>query len=310
MIASSARIKLLATGAAVLAHAAFAVGINPDPVAEIEGGAGAPEARIGTSFADMVSGTLTSQTTKDTLAPVKAPAPERAAQPDTAPAPRPETAQPTTPTPKPEVAPAPAPEALAALAPSPAAKTATPDTSAAPKPPEAQRPMTDAPEAVSRSLRPAQRSKEFEAKNKSKTAKAQRTPVETPKPRAQPAPRGNAQANATAGATRGSEAATAKSQGTERDQSTAAGTAAASNYPGLVMRKISNVRKPRMSRAGSARVSFSVAQSGALAGVSIARSSGRADLDREALRLIQRAAPFPAPPASAQRTFAIDIQFR
>ncbi|HEY9038880.1 MAG TPA: TonB family protein [Roseovarius sp.] len=298
MIASSARIKLLASGAAVLAHAAFAVGIAPAPEAKIEGGAGAPEARLGTSFADMVSGTLTSETAEDTLTPVKAPAPERAAQPGTAPAP------------KPEAAPAPAPEALAALAPSPAANAATPDTTTAPKPSEAQPPMTDAPEAVSRSLRPAQRSKEFEAKNAPKAAEAQRTPAEPPKTRAQPAPRGNADANATAGSTRGSEAATAKIQGTERGQRTAAGTAAASNYPGLVMRKISNVRKPRMSQAGSARVSFSVAASGALAGVSIARSSGRADLDREALRLIQRAAPFPVPPASAQRTFTIDIQFR
>ena len=304
MIASSNRVKLLAVSGAVLAHAAFGLGLSPDPVAEVESGAGASEARLGTSFADMVSGTLTAQSAQETLAP--RPEAEQAPGPEKAPAPRSETAQ----TLMPEPAPAPAPEALAALPAVPAAPSAQSDIAATPTMPEAQKPLADESQAVSRSLRPVKRSAEFEAKNAPKAAKPERAPAEPPKPRAQPAPRGNAKADATAGSTQGKKATASKTQGTDRGQSTAAGTAAASNYPGLVMRKISGAPKPRLSQSGSARVSFSVAPSGALAGVSIARSSGRAALDREALRLIQRAAPFPAPPASAQRTFAIDIQFQ
>ncbi|WP_281966478.1 energy transducer TonB family protein [Roseovarius nanhaiticus] len=295
MIASSNRVKLLAVSGAVLTHAAIGLAFPPDPVPEIAGGAGAPEARLGTSFADMAAGMLTAEQAQDTAAPVSAPAPEVAHAPRAATASptRPEAVQPL------RAEPAPAAEPLAAL---PAAPS--------PEAPEAQKPLAFAPQAVSRSLRPVRRSADFEEENKPQAAKPTQAAAPPPKPRAQPAPRGNSDTNAAAGTPQGSRAATAQAQGRASGQSTAAGTAAASNYPGLVMRKISGVRKPRMSQSGSARVSFSVASSGALAGVSIARSSGRAALDREALRFIQRAAPFPPPPASAQRSFAIDIEFR
>jgi protein TonB len=57
-------------------------------------------------------------------------------------------------------------------------------------------------------------------------------------------------------------------------------------------------------------VAFSVSASGGLAGVSIARSSGSAALDAAALRMVQRAAPFPPPPKGAQRSFSISIKGR
>lgn len=56
-------------------------------------------------------------------------------------------------------------------------------------------------------------------------------------------------------------------------------------------------------------VAFSVAASGGLGGVSLARSSGHTELDAEALSMVRRAAPFPRPPAGAPRSFSIGVTF-
>ncbi|MEO0634986.1 MAG: TonB family protein [Pseudomonadota bacterium] len=42
--------------------------------------------------------------------------------------------------------------------------------------------------------------------------------------------------------------------------------------------------------------------------MSIRRSSGSAELDRAAIQMIQRAAPFPPPPPGAQRSFNMPIR--
>ena len=65
-----------------------------------------------------------------------------------------------------------------------------------------------------------------------------------------------------------------------------------------------------MNARGAAVVAFSIAGSGGLSGVSLARSSGSAALDRAAIQVVQRAAPFPAPPAGAQRSYSIQIKAR
>ena len=49
---------------------------------------------------------------------------------------------------------------------------------------------------------------------------------------------------------------------------------------------------------GVAQLSFSIDRTGRLVATRIARSSGSAALDREALALAQRAQPFPPPPSS------------
>lgn len=85
----------------------------------------------------------------------------------------------------------------------------------------------------------------------------------------------------------------------------AAGNAAVSNYPGLVMNKIRRVRKERAGAKGKATVGFKVSASGAVASVRILRSSGSAKIDRIALRHVQRASPFPAPPKGARRSFSV-----
>ncbi|KAA0916380.1 energy transducer TonB, partial [Aquicoccus porphyridii] len=90
----------------------------------------------------------------------------------------------------------------------------------------------------------------------------------------------------------------------------AAGSAAASNYPGLVMRRLSRAGRPRVNARGEAVVGFTIADNGGLAALGIARSSGSAALDRAALGIVRGAAPFPKPPRGAERRFSIRIRGR
>lgn len=291
MIASSRRAKWAAAALAILAHAAVALSWDRAPETRSEGGAGAPEVRLGNSFADFAAGTLSAEAPLDSAEP---------AEPETA-----DAVPPVEPAERPEAEIAKAPEALATLNAEPALPlplplpAVTPETDAAPAEiSEALAPTKSNAGAPTRSLRPVRRSAAFEDRN---------TP---PQPQPQPAPRGNADTNAAAGTAEGRESAPESRPGNTQSQSSAAGNAAASSYPGAVMRKISGTRKPRLSRSGSARVSFRIGPSGALAGAGIASSSGSPALDREALSLIQRASPFPPPPAGARTSFSIDIQFR
>jgi protein TonB len=90
----------------------------------------------------------------------------------------------------------------------------------------------------------------------------------------------------------------------------AAGNARASNYPGLVYRKIQRTRQKRVGGRGSVRIWFSVSSSGGLAGISVAKSSGSKKIDQAAVAHIRRAAPFPAPPKGARRSFTIPVDIR
>lgn len=122
-------------------------------------------------------------------------------------------------------------------------------------------------------------------------------------------PQGNADRAAHAGQTSGSETARAASSGSG-GKSAQTGNAAASNYPGQVMRKLSRVALPRVDARGTAMIAFRIADNGGLAALSIARSSGSAALDQAALRVVQRATPFPPPPSGARRSFSIPIKAR
>ena len=86
-----------------------------------------------------------------------------------------------------------------------------------------------------------------------------------------------------------------------KGKSDAAGNAAVTNYPGQVRSRISRtVRRipasARRSARGDVVVSFTVTASGALGGVSVARSSGSPALDKAAIEAVRRAAPFPPIP--------------
>jgi protein TonB len=140
-------------------------------------------------------------------------------------------------------------------------------------------------------------------------AKPQRQ--DAPAPSRTAAPAGNADRTARAGddaGQRDAEAARAASRPT--DSAATSGNAEASNYPGLVMRHVARGRRPDISARGAARVTFRIGGSGALAGARVSRSSGSAALDRAALGVIRRAAPFPPPPAGAARTFTVEIRGR
>ncbi|WP_323769516.1 TonB family protein [Antarctobacter sp.] len=157
--------------------------------------------------------------------------------------------------------------------------------------------------AVSRSLRPRVRSPGFEAAHKP-VAK----PKPTPKPKAVP-PKGGggAKHNTRAGELTGNRAAKSPTSGAA-GRKAATGNASASNYPGLVMRKLSRAGRPKVNARGTAVVSFTVTSSGGLASVSLSRSSGSSTLDRAALQVVRNAAPFPPPPSGARRGFAIQIK--
>lgn len=181
-----------------------------------------------------------------------------------------------------------------------------PTITAAAPPPDVQEALPEIGVQVSR--RPQVRPRRIEDEAQ------QRRAVQTPQQQErepEPAPRvqqGKAQEDATLGTITGTNQSQANEQSTRKVQSAAEGNAAASNYPGLVNRKLSRVPRPRMGSRGTAVVNFSIAANGGLSGVSIVRSSGSARLDQAAVQLVRRAAPFPTPPAGAQRTFTISIK--
>ena len=107
----------------------------------------------------------------------------------------------------------------------------------------------------------------------------------------------------TDGAATGTAARSSKTKG----QSQVAGNAAASNYPGIVMRKIQRTRKERAGARGKARVAFTISGNGAVASVNIVKSSGSARVDQIALRHIRRAGPFPPPPQGARKSFSLEF---
>jgi protein TonB len=73
------------------------------------------------------------------------------------------------------------------------------------------------------------------------------------------------------------------------------------------------IQKPESARKrgakGTATVRFVLDHSGGVASAVLLRSSGETDLDAESVAVINRAAPFPPPPPSAQHSFVIEVAF-
>jgi protein TonB len=268
----------------------------PQARAEVEGGVGAAEVMLGSSFADMVAGaarpvseaSVTPTVTPPVTPPLSAEATLRPTSPEAS---EPSAPQPVTKT---------ATALPVAAAPAQDAALATP---ALPSRITAQ---TNAETGVQVSRRP---------KVRPAYIAAQATPrdVQRSEPERKAEVRRTSGSNADQTATRGSmtghETATAKRQGRPTaSQSAAVGNAAASTYPGQVMRHLARVPRPRADTRGSALVQFSISEEGRLASVRVARSSGSARLDRAALTVVERAAPFPAPPAGADRSFSVQIK--
>lgn len=126
--------------------------------------------------------------------------------------------------------------------------------------------------------------------------------------------KGKARASTAKGEIDGSaEVKTASVGGQKKGNSSAAGNAAVSNYPGKVRNKINRAkRRAPGGERGSVVVSFVVGAGGQASGIRIARSSGSGALDRAALESVQRAAPFARIPEAAGRAswaFNIPIVF-
>jgi len=192
---------------------------------------------------------------------------------------------------------------LATSAP-PAARPVTPDETISPVPDELLTGDAAMAEAPVSSLRPVARP--------SPERRAAVTRSDPPAPRTQqpatpPASPGNAEADARRGSPDGSETGQAAATGSPSATAAEAGNAAATNYPGEVLRQITRLRRPPAPARGRVLVVFTIAPSGALASVSVASSSGAPELDRIALEHVQRAAPFPPPPAGALTTFSFEF---
>ncbi|MDX8354809.1 TonB family protein [Cognatiyoonia sp. IB215182] len=275
MIRSSAFVKAGVIFVSAALHIGLMAAFYEEQTVEIAGGAtGAINARLGNSFADLVQGTQAPQTPDPALVAETPPLAEAA---------------PVTPT--------------QTVAPTTSAIAAVPLSATAPTIPT----LTPQPTAQPETLTPAA-PETVTATTESAVETSQR-PVARPERPVQPPP-GNSQQNATAGSATGNTRATAPQQSGNTGQAASAGNAAANNYPGEVMQRITRIGQPRVRASGIAVVRFSISGNGALAGVSIAQSSGSARLDRAAMQVIQRAAPFPPPPPGAQRSFSIRIEGR
>ncbi|QRM56468.1 energy transducer TonB [Sinorhizobium sp. BG8] len=126
--------------------------------------------------------------------------------------------------------------------------------------------------------------------------------------------KGQSKANAAKGQVDGSEdVKTASLGGQKRGNSSSAGNAAVSNYPGKVRNKINRAkRRVPGGDSGSVVVSFVVSSGGQAGNIRVSRSSGFASLDKAAIDAVRRAGPFPKIPEDAGRaswSFNVPIVF-
>lgn len=325
MIRRSRLMLVYCAGAALALHGT-GLWVSDTPARiEVAGGAGAMEATLGSSFDDMVTGaaqpvsesTVTSNRQAATVVnPVdsrKAPRPDtprtaEAARPDDSAARTPREVAETPPVPRAEIAAVPSVETATPTrrpVETPAAPpTATESARAAPLEVIGSQPEME--EGVQVSRRPQARPREVE-----ETAARPSPERERRETRNRSREGNTATRDATRGSAAGTEAATLTQQGRDTARRSAEqGNATASNYPGEVMRHLARVPRPHAEARGVVMVRFSIAQGGRLASVGVAQSSGSTRLDRAALTVVQRAAPFPAPPNGAQTSFFVKIEGR
>lgn len=190
--------------------------------------------------------------------------------------------------------------------PTEAARTApveTTDTVAAEDVP-APKPAEKAP-----ATRPAEEKKPVEAAEKQPpmkaAAKPSRKPAKPPRQKARAGSGGQGEADARRGAANGRESSAALASRGGRKSGT--GNAAVSNYPGKVAARLQRVargisRSAQAKARNNAQVAFVVSADGGVAATRLVKSSGSPDLDRAALAIIRRAAPFPPIPPDAGRS--------
>ncbi len=314
-VPSSPAIMLAAMGIAVAVHMGSIVSSNWETTVEIEAGAGASIARLGTSFADMSAGQFSAQTPTETLNPAT-PQEVLAAQ-----RPTPITTETAADTGR-RITPS---RTLGLTAPLASTRAARPDptpVNAAAQPMPVVPPVMEtlAPiasqdtlmatdettRAPSSSPRPASRNPQAVPPEMIRPEPQRRLAAPEPTPRASETGTLTNQQ----GQTDGDRQNTSPTTGTATATAQQSGNAAASSYPGQVMRQLSRAGRPRLSARGAATIAFTIAANGRVASVSVAHSSGSQQLDRAAQRLVQRAGPFPLPPPGATRSFSVEIKGR
>lgn len=210
------------------------------------------------------------------------PAPVETARAEASPDAPPDAAPPLD---EPQPIPPPSVEAATLLPPDPEAAPLQTETAAAP-PPRARKPARGEPATAQPDPKPRIARRIAESRPPSRPAPTSRpAPAAEPRPApARPQPAGDG------------------------------GAAEIAAFRSLVARRIaSEKRYPAGARERGQRgrpvVAFSLSPSGGLAGVSLARSSGHAELDAEILAMVRRAAPFPKPPPGAARAFSLAVSF-
>ncbi|MBD1548609.1 energy transducer TonB [Roseibium aggregatum] len=151
-------------------------------------------------------------------------------------------------------------------------------------------------------------------------------PVKPKAPKKQKVAKLQAQKKKTPGsdrnARRGGEQITGKTGGSNANgrkdgKSNDGGTKARSNYNGKVLVKLRRAKRyPTQARRehlqGTVTVRFTVARSGAVSGIRLARSSGHTLLDQAALEMVHRAAPMPKVPddiRGSTLSFTVPVRF-
>lgn len=85
-------------------------------------------------------------------------------------------------------------------------------------------------------------------------------------------------------------------------------TAQGATYKGKVWRHLQRFRRSNVVGPGSAFVGFSLEDRGKVTELSIVRTSGSSRFDGEALQMVRRAEPFPAPPPHVAHAFIFEIK--
>lgn len=292
-------------------HAAGMLAVAPtEEIVQLPAGGQGETAALGSSFADFAAGVMpvipaeqpaqVVNVQKAVQQAVQEPVELTSSQPlepAVRPKPTPQTTAPAVPAVTPKNTTARAPEAAPTSPVTPQTQSATPaETVQVTEPSE----ETAAPNASARpQARPAQPPRQ-------RVAQQPRLPNrQTQQPASRPA--GNSDADARRGSAAGQQAGQSASAGQTQRPAAESGNAAASNYPGEVLRKITRQRRASAPRSGKVVVSFSIAGSGALASAAVLRSSGSPALDRVALDHIRRSAPFAPPPRGAQTSFTFEF---
>ncbi|MBT8155632.1 TonB C-terminal domain-containing protein [Epibacterium ulvae] len=287
----------------------------PDPQVEIAGGAPTTIARLGNSFRDVAQGST--QSAPPT--PLQQVTPEKTQQVPHQPPLQTTTTALVEQVQRTKVAqPAPSqqpPPPLPLLSPS---KTAT-ITAPSPTPTTTQPPTTTAltPVAIE-TVPPTQVEQPLTATPPTTRIAALPEPKPAPKPTpAPPKPQTQAQNPPSAqgaeraerqGSADGQRAASANAAAKQpAAKAAASGNAELTNYAGKVWRKIQRAR-PNSSLKGTTVIAIAISDRGRLTSVSVARSSGSAQLDQLALRAARKAAPFPAPPDRKAHRFTFKVR--